>query len=427
MKTPDASLDTLLGAGANRPWWRRPTPWIAALLGIAAVAGLLAWQGRRDDAARPRYLTEEVRRGRLVVSVTANGTLQPTNKVDIGSGLSGTVARVRADVNDRVDRGQVLAELDTDKLRDQVRRSRAALDEAQAAVRQASATVRESQAALARLQEVARMSGGQVPSRAELSAGEAASARAEAALASARAGVTSAQAALSVDETNLRKAFIRSPIHGVVLSRNVDPGNAVAASLQAVTLFTLAEDLSKMKLQVNVDEADVGQVREGQVARFTVAAWPHRPYPATITRVGYGSTIKDNVVTYLAELQVDNPDLSLRPGMTATAVIEAAVREDALLVPNAALRFAPSTAAASQSAGGGSIVSRLVPRPPAQAPRRAGTRTAEARQVWVLQDGQPVAVPVTPGLSDGRMTEVTGGALRPGTAVITGQAAGASR
>jgi HlyD family secretion protein len=412
-------MASLLGSDGERPWWRRPTTWGIVLLVAAIAAGLWFWQGKRTADAQPRYVTEQVTRGRLVVTVTANGTLQPTNKADIGSELSGTVARVLVDVNDRVKKGQVLAELDTSRLNDQVTRSRAALDVGQARVRQAQATVQEASGNLQRLEEVARLSGGRVPSQAELASAKAALARAQAEAASAQAGVADARAALSADETSLRKASIRSPINGVVLSRSVDPGNAVAASLQAVTLFTLAEDLAQMKLAVNVDEADVGQVREGQKANFTVSAYPSRSYPATVTRVSYGSTTKDNVVTYIAELSVDNADLTLRPGMTASALIIAAERADVMQVPNAALRFTPPAAAANTT-----IVASLMPRMPGQRTRRAGTQAGAERTLWLLQDGTPQAVVVRTGATDGRMTEVTSDKLQPGMRVITEQTAG---
>ena len=426
---PAAALDELLGDGTRRPPpWRRPGLWIAVVLLATAAFAIWWWQGRRDAAAAPRYVTQPATRGALTVTVTANGTLQPTQLVAVGSELSGTVARVHVDVNDRVKRGQVLAELDTARLADQVSRSRAALAAAHAQVETARATRVEARTTLERLEDVSRRSGGEVPSRLELDGARAAAARAAATEASALAGVAEAKAALSSDETNLRKATLRSPIDGVVLARNVDPGNAVAASLQAVTLFSLAEDLAQMTLEVNVDEADVGRVREGQKATFTVSAYPNRRYPATIARLRYGSTTKDNVVTYVAELEVPNQDLSLRPGMTATATITTVERSDALLVPNAALRYSPAAAtpAAGGGAGGGSsIVSQLLPRPPSagQAPRRAGTDTSQVRQVWVLKDGQPQAVPVTPGVSDGRLTEVTAGGLQPGMEVIVDQTA----
>jgi HlyD family secretion protein len=421
-------IDELLGPGATRSWWRRPVWWAVAALVLVVIVGFAWWQSqRRTDA--PRYETEPVTRGDLTVSVTANGTLQPTRSVSIGSELSGTVARVLVDINDRVKKGQVLAELDTAKLRDQIARSRASLASSEAKVVQAGATVKEARGNLARMQEVQRLSGGKVPSQAELETAQATLDRALADESAARALVADARAALSSDETNLRKASIRSPIDGVVLTRAVDPGNAVAASLQAVTLFTLAEDLTKMKLQVNVDEADVGQVREGQGATFTVSAYPNRKYPAKIVRVGYGATTKDNVVTYLAELEVANTDLTLRPGMTATATITAAERRMVLLVPNAALRFTPSVAGNGVAAKttSASIVSRLMPRPPgARAPRKAGTTAVDVRQVWVLREGAPVAIAVTPGLSDGRRTEVESADLREGDAVITDQVASTS-
>jgi HlyD family secretion protein len=216
-----------------------------------------------------------------------------------------------------------------------------------------------------------------------------------------------------------------APADGVVLTRNVDPGNAVAASLQAVTLFSVAEDLSKLRLWVYVDEADVGAVKVGQGATFTVSAYLGRDYPATITRVGYGSTITDNVVTYLTYLDVDNSDLSLRPGMTATATITATQRKDVLLVPNTALRFTP-TAATAPGATQKSAASSLIPSMPSSRVRKsaaASASTASARQVWVLQDGAAVAVAVTPGITDGRLTEITGGDLQAGMSVITDQKA----
>jgi HlyD family secretion protein len=428
---PEAEADALalLAGPAARRWWRRPAFWIAVVLLIIAAFGVSAWQARQKANAAPSFTTEAVRRGNLTLTVTANGTLQPTRSVSIGSELSGTVARVLVDVNDQVKKGQVLVELDTAKLGDQIVRSRAALAAANAAVAQAVATVRESQANLARLEEVSRLSGGKVPSGAELDTGRATLARAQANELSARANVVSARATLSTDETNLSKASIRSPTDGVILTRTVDPGNAVAASLQAVTLFTIAEDLRRLRLQVNVDEADVGAVKIGQKANFTVSAYANRKYPATITRVAFGSTITDNVVTYITYLDVDNTDLSLRPGMTATATITAIERRDVLLVPNTALRFTPTSsptqsAKATGQAGKGGIVASLMPPARSRGPRKSaasGASTASARQVWVLRDGAAVAVPVTPGISDGRMTEVTAGDLQAGMQVITDQ------
>jgi HlyD family secretion protein len=425
-------LEDLLGADAPPPWWKRKTPWLLAVLLLAALAAALLWRGGSKDAAtQPQFQTEAVQRGTLSVKVVANGTLAPTLTVNVGSELSGTVARVFVDINDRVTKGQVLVELDTSKLRDQMARSRAALASAEARVAQAAATLKEAHANLARMEEVSRLSGGRVPSATEFDTARANADRAIADENAARAEVADAQAALSSDTTNLGKASIRAPIDGVVLTRSVDPGNAVAASLQAVTLFTLAADLRQMKLQVNVDEADVGQVQQGQSASFTVAAWPNRSFPAKITRVGFGSTTKENVVTYVADLSVDNPELLLRPGMTATASISAVERQGVLLVPNAALRFTPAAPAAAPAAApseGGGLVSKLMPRLPRGTGKRAGAvePTNSERQLWVLRDGVAMPVAVTAGLSDGRRTEVSG-ELREGEAVIVDQLAGPAR
>jgi HlyD family secretion protein len=425
-------LKVVLGDEHARPWWQKSALWMTlAALGLLA-AGLVYWQVQKTADAQPVYVTETMHKGNLTLTVLANGTLQPTRAVNIGSELSGTVKRVLVDVNDRVKVGQVLVELDTAKLSDQVLRSRAALTAALAQQALSTATVREAKAGLARFEEVSRLSAGKVPSATELDTARANADRAVATEASGIANVSEARATVSTDETNLSKASIRSPIDGVVLTRTVDPGNAVAASLQAVTLFSVAEDIAKLRLEVSVDEADVGTVHTGQKATFTVSAYPARRYPATTTRVAFGSTKTDNVVTYTTYLDVDNSDMSLRPGMTAAATIVSTERTGVLLVPNTALRFSPSQAKESDAAAGaaasGGVVSKLVPRMPRGGARKtAGGTGLAAKQVWILKDGQPVAVPVTTGISDGRMTEVSGDGLQEGMAVITDQrAAGAA-
>lgn len=428
---PSASAIQALLHTTPRPWWRRPVVLVSVAVVLLALGTTFALRARSQAKAAPSYVSETVQRGNLTLSVSANGTLQPTRSVAIGSELSGTVRNVLVDVNDRVRKGQLLVELDTAKLTDQLTKSRATLSAAQAKVAQTVVTVKEAQVSLARLEEVSRLSGGKVPAKSELDAARATLERAQADEASARASVVEAQAGASSDATNLSKASIRSPIDGVVLTRSVDPGNAVAASLQAVTLFSVAEDLSKLRLQVNVDEADVGSVKVGQKASFTVSAYPSRKFPATITRVAYGSTTTENVVTYITYLEVDNSDLTLRPGMTATATITATERKDVLLVPNTALRFSPSTEAGAgrPAASGSSIMSSLMPRPPGGGARSKSASTAagaagNAKQVWVLRDGAPTAVAVQTGISDGRMTEVLGGELTADMRVITDQRSG---
>jgi len=409
--------------GRRRRRWLWPA--ITGLV-LVVVAGFCSARSR-SGAQAARFRTEEATRGELVVKVTATGKLQPLNQVDVGSEVSGLVESVFVDDNDYVEKGQVLARLDVSKLQDSVTNARATLASAEAIVLQAKATRQESEANLARLRQVAELSGGKVPSKTELDTGEATLARAIANQAVADAAVRQCRATLSSAETNLGKASIRSPIDGVVLSRAVEPGQTVAASFQVATLFTLAEDLKQMELEVDVAEADVGQVREGQLATFGVDAYSTRKYEARIRRVSYGSQTTSGVVTYKTVLTVTNDDLTLRPGMTATAEITTIHHEDVLLVPNAAVRFTPPAAAAPAQQG--SILSRLLPRPPGFA-RRANSGNGKndksgTGQVYVLKDGMPVAVAVTIGPSNGRLTEVTSSELTAGTPVVTESVGGA--
>jgi HlyD family secretion protein len=417
---PDPAIVAILDSGRAGHRFRRRVAGLAVAVLLALGGAGYFLLGSHAGNSGPRYETETVARGNLVVTVSATGTLEPTNQVEVGSELSGLVEAVFVDDNDRVKAGQELARLDVSKLHDQIARSEAALASAEARVLQADATIKEARANLERLRVVSRLSGGKVPSQTELEAAEANQARANADAVAARAVVAEARAALSSDRTNLEKASIRSPIDGVVLARAVEPGQTVAASFQTPVLFSIAEDLTQMELQVAVDEADVGDVRDGQAATFGVDAWPSRRYPATITRVGFGSKTTDGVVSYRTILTVDNDDLSLRPGMTATAEIFTAKRDDVLLVPNGALRFEPPNEDATAPQSGGGIVASLIPRPPVQAvKKRSNVAAGNERAVWVLRDGAPVEVAVTVGVTDGRSTEIVGGGLEAGMQVIT--------
>lgn len=406
-----------LGLDQSTAGGQRIKRWVigGALL-AAAIAAASYWQGSQT-VPTIQFKTQEVRRGDLTVNVTATGNLQPTNLVDVGIEVSGTIASVDVDYNDQVKLGQTLAKLDTTKLEAQVLKSKAALEATNAQVLQAQATEKQAKAELARLEQVRKLSGGKVPSQNDLEAAEAALLRAQADLANANAAVTEAKANLESVQTDLAKAVIRSPIDGVVLKRAVEPGQTVAASFQAPVLFTLAQDLTKMELHVDVDEADVGQVQAGQDATFTVDAYPDRVFPAQTTQVRYASREVQGVITYETLLAVDNADLALRPGMTATADITVKKVTNALLVPNAALRFTPPhTDPQSERRGG--ILDALLPRwrPPSQQPREDTGKRA-MRRVWVIRDNQPVAMEVKVGATDGLMTEVIDGDLPAGSAV----------
>jgi len=410
-----SELAGLLSSPKAARSWRRPL-WIG---GAVLVAGaILLWlRIGRDGAEPPGYITQPVTRGSLVVTVTATGTLEPTNQVDVGSELSGTIARVRVDYNDRVTRGQVLAELDTRKLAEQTERTRANLGSARARVAQTRATVEESSRNLRRLTELYDKSGGTLPSASDLDAARAAASRAQADLDSATAAVAEAAAALRANESDLAKGAIRSPIDGVVLKRSVEPGQTVAASFQAPVLFTLAEDLKRMSLKVDVAEADVGPVAPGQPATFTVDAWPGREFEATVTKVQYGSKVVDNVVTYPTELQVVNEDLRLLPGMTATAELHVAERHDVWLVPNAALRFTPDAPEAGQARRSFTLVPQMPRRRTAQ--RNNGYGDDGTRRLWVLRNGAPQSIEVKVGATNGKLTEVSGPEVKKGLEVIT--------
>ncbi|MDP1991542.1 MAG: efflux RND transporter periplasmic adaptor subunit [Syntrophales bacterium] len=402
------------GQGPGRRWGR----WIAVVL-LVAVAVATAWLFLRGDqkSAVTQYKTEQVRRGDLTVIVTATGTLKPTNSVDVGSELSGIVKSVEADYNSRVKVGQVLVRLDTSKLDATITQSRAALESARAKVRQTEATVAETQAKLLQFQKVYELSNGKVPAQSEMDAAEAAFARAQADAASYTAAVSQAWALLEANETDLAKAVIRSPINGIVLSRTVESGQTVAAAFQAPVLFNLAEDLTRMDLHVNVDEADIGKIREGQKATFTVAAYPNRTFTAQITQARYGSSTTSGVVTYETILKVANADLALRPGMTATADITVRELKDALLVSGAALRFTPPVVQEEEETSRGLFFS-LFPRPPRTQRSDDGSLGKGKQRVWVLKDGRPTAVVITTGWTSGSLTEVTSGDLAPGTPLI---------
>jgi len=388
-------------------------------LALVVVAGLAVWA----TAARPdklQLITQEASRGTLTVTVTATGNLEPTNQVDVGVEVSGTIATVEVDYNDHIERGQVLARLDPTKFKVQVLRSRAALQSAKSRILQAQATVDESRAQVGRLTRLRELSRGTDPSQFDIDAAQAGLKRAEADRASAKADVAEATAALEASEIDLAKSVIHSPVDGVVLVRSVEPGQTVAASLQTPVLFVLAEDLTKMELHVSVDEADVGRVRAGQKATFTVDAYPNRVFSAEIVDVHYGAQEVDGVITYEAVLNVDNRDSSLRPGMTATANIVAEQVDNAILVPNAALRFTPS--GHDEAMPSGSLLGRLFPRPSSSESKNRQRRSVQENQqrVWTVQDGQPVAIPITVGGTDGTMTQVVEGDVRPGMPLIVG-------
>lgn len=419
-KTTESDISKTLGIDRSSGRRKNRKRWIvfsaAALVVVVVVIFLISG----DNANSTQYITEDAKLGSFVVTVTATGTLEPTNQVDVGSELSGIVKSVEVDFNDLVKVGQVLAKLDPSKLEAQVQQSKSALESARAHVQEAQATVKEMQSQLERLERARELSGNKVPSQQDLDTAEAALQRAMAAEASAKAQVSESEATLKLQQTDLGKLVIRSPIDGIVLARDVEPGQTVAASFQAPVLFTLAENLIQMELHVDVDEADVGKVKEEQEATFTVDAYQDRTFPARITQVRYGSQTIDGVVTYETVLSVDNSDLLLRPGMTATADIKVLQIEDAVLVPNSALRFSPQMMGMKSASREGNIVSQLMPGPPPRQERQREDNASGGSQqvVWTVRGGDLVPISIKIGSTNGTMTEVLEGDLEPGTALV---------
>jgi HlyD family secretion protein len=364
----------------------------------------------KGQKSQAKFVTSDIQRGDISITVTATGSLEAVKTVQVGSQISGTISALDADFNDRVIKGQVLAQLDPAPLRAQVAQAEADLEKSQVSAELARQNYERSLS----------LFGQNLISESDK----------ETALTNyelAKADVKSSQANLDRLKTNLAYATITSPIDGVVISRNVDVGQTVAASLQAPTLFTIAEDLTQMQVNTSVDEADIGKIREGQIAIFTVDAYPERIFQGQVKQIRLSPEIVQNVVSYDVILNVSNPDLSLKPGMTANVTIQVEHLENVLKVPSGALRFHPvfgsgksplRGSGATRMAGG--FASGGAANSSAQDP--SGARKANQTLIWILDpQGKPKPVPVEAGISDGTLTEVISDNLKQGDKVIVGQ------
>ncbi|MCC6524228.1 MAG: efflux RND transporter periplasmic adaptor subunit [Polyangiaceae bacterium] len=397
----DPEVIETLGLAASHRWRRRLVK-LGLVVALLTVVGVFV--GRCVAARlRPKPARFEVRAavvGDLSVEVTATGTIEAVNTVEVGAEVTGRLLHVHVDYNDAVEIGQLLAEIDPEQYQAAAEQAQAGLTSADAAVQQAQATLREARAAA---QRATLEHDKGIASQREVEATTAAFER-------ARAGVAAAQAQADIQRANLRSAATKlkrtrivSPIRGMVLARLVSEGQTVTAGFQTPVLFKLAEDLRQMRLHVLVDEADVGRVREKATATFTVDAYSERSFDSTVLSLRNEPRTSQNVVSYEALLSVDNGELLLKPGMTATASIVCEARSGVLLVPNAALRFTPPAAP-----GGGMFAG-----PPRQSDKSTGPR------VWVLEGDVPKPVAVKTGASDGERTEITEGELEAGTEVLT--------
>ncbi len=371
---------------------------VAVVLAVLGGGGWFAYQNWFVADKPVTYKEAEVRRGTVISTVSATGTVQPLLKVLVGSQVSGTVTRWYADFNQRVEKDFVLAELDQDRFRAQVEQRKAAVAVAKARVEEAAAKLQTAALERDRIEAAFTRSAA---SDFELQTVRAAETAAEASLHAAQAEADAAEADFRMAKIELDKTIIRSPIDGVVISRDIDAGQTVAASLSAPTLFTIANDLTKMQVNAAVSETDIGSVREGMEAEFRVDAFPSRRFKGTVSQVRYAETVVDNVVTYTTLIDVDNQDMSLRPGMTATILFQVARADDVLLVPNAALRFNPEAKVAQD-----------------WRPRKAQPRQP---RVFRLEGGTLVEVELELGLNDGTSTEVRSGEIKEGDRLVVEQ------
>jgi HlyD family secretion protein len=344
----------------------------------------------------PTVITSPVTRGDVVETVDATGTLQAVTTVQVGTQVSGTIKALQADFNSRVKRGQVIAELDPSLFEAQVQQARASLMRLQAEATRARVQLDDAQRKLRRARELAE---GQLIATMDLEAAEMNASEAEAALKAAEAQVVQGRASLNQSEVNLAHTIITAPIDGIVISRNVDVGQTVAASMQAPTLFVLARDLAEMQVNASIAESDIGRIQPGQSASFRVDAYPRDTFTGRVSQVRLEPVVQQNVVSYVTIISAPNPALKLKPGMTATVTVEIARASNVLRIPNAALRLRPSeevlTALRAKDSGD----------------RQAG--------VWVSEKGHLARVPVQVTITDGTVTAMAGGALREGAQVVT--------
>jgi HlyD family secretion protein len=417
----DIAIEAELGLDSKgRKRARRRWPYVLLALALAGSTAAYFYYPSTTPVAATAFRTAPAEIGGLTVEVTATGTLQPLVQVDISSELSGVIRTVAVEENQRVKKGEVLAALDTTRLEAEIERAEASVKAADAKVQEAQTTVKETETAFQRADQLVKRGVSNQQARETAAA---ARDRALSAQAVAEANAAIAAAELKMQQASLEKSTIFAPIDGMVLTRSVDPGQTVASSLQAPVLFVIAADLSKMELKAAVDEADIGGVKAGQTARFTVDAFPERTFDAAIRDIAYASVTTEGVVTYDARLDVDNAELLLRPGMTATVSIITRQSENALTVPSAAFRYRPPVQTASR---GWSIDSLFRP-PMMRQPRdNRAQRTDGTRPLYVLRNGAAEMVHVKTGATDGDRTEILSG-LQAGDQVILDGASGGPR
>ena len=385
------------------------------VLAVALIGGGIWFYRARTADKDPTPMTSAVTRGDVVAKVDATGTLAAVTTVQVGSQVSGAIKALHADYNSEVKKGQVIAELDPSLFQTQVEQQRATLLKGQSDVDRSKIELDDATSKARRAQE---LSDQKLISRNDLETAQTTAKQAEAALKSSQAQLTQMRAALNQAQVNLDHTIIRAPIDGIVISRSVDVGQTVAASLSAPTIFVIAQDLAHMQVSASIDESDIGRVAAAQPVTFKVDAYPTQTFNGTVSQVRLEPKTDQNVVSYTTMIDVPNPDLKLKPGMTANVTVQIAMNENVLRVPNAALRFRPAT----QQTAGGSQGAGFDASQVRGTAGRVGGGGAERNfgRVFVLRTGQIVPVRVRTGVTDGAMTAVIDGDLQEGDQVITG-------
>ncbi len=388
-----------------------------SLLAILIVIGisLFLWQNKSPHYT---YTTQEVQIGDISTSINANGTLSPTNEVSIGSVISGIVLEVLVDVNDKVTKGQVLAKIDSESIEQSLYRYEAQLKSAQAQLKSAQVNLEEKEWQYKQLQNLFAQTKGKTPSKLDLQTAKTAYNSALSEVGIREANITEIETSIRSTQVDLKNAQITTPIDGVVLSRSIEVGQSVAASFQTPEFFIIAENLEEMELNVSISEADIGKVKVGQEVRFSVDSYPNETFNAVVDRVNFGATENtDNIVTYEARIYVDNKNLLLKPGMSATADITTQSVKNALLVPSSALYFSPKTQPNKTSK---SFNPFTMSRP--KMPRLTQSNSNNTNStIWILENNTPKEVQVQVGISDGNFTQILSDSITQGMQVILAQ------
>jgi HlyD family secretion protein len=394
----------------------------AAALAVVAGAGW-AWKGSGAPKSEYKLETARAERGRIVAKVTATGTLSAIVTVQVGSQVSGRVAALNADFNSQVKKGDLIAKIDPQLFQAAADQASANLVAAQGNLAKARAQAADAARQAQRAQALAEQ---KLVAQADADTAQSNADALQAGVQAAEGQVAQARASLSQALVNLAYTDIRSPTSGVVISRNVDVGQTVAASLQAPTIFVIAEDLAKMQVDTSVAEADVGRLKDGAAATFTVDAYPSEIFRGTVRQIRNSPQTVQNVVTYDAVIDVANPDLKLKPGMTANVTFVYAEKDDVLKVPNAALRFKPPPGLLGEGGARGGAGGNVAAGAKAEGARAGGKPegargqdTPDRRTVWILKDGKPAPIRIRTGISDGSATEVLEGDLQAGGEVVT--------